>query len=75
MASKQPPLSFTDVAPSAVWRPTIQNCSLPWSKPPALAKLRFFNRYLMVGMDILHAWYLGCAPDLSSELDTSFVPA
>lgn len=65
MATKE---NFTDLREDAVWRQTVHRCALPWLERPALAQLVFFNADLMVGMDVLHAWHLGCGRDLTLGL-------
>ena len=57
-------MNFTDLSPDAGWRETIFSCPPPWTVLPALAKLRFFE-VKMVSIDLLHAWHLGVARDLT----------
>lgn len=67
MASKKHPCHFTDLREDACWRRTIYNSPAPWYERPLLCGLRHFTR-AMIGMDLLHVWYLGIARDLCLDL-------
>lgn len=55
----------TDRSPAAVWRTEVP--SPPWDRLPEVFGLRHFHLGL-VGLDILHCWYLGTGRDLVSSV-------
>ena len=56
---------ITDLSPEAAWRRLVP--TPPWHREPEILQLKQFNMAL-VGLDIMHIFYLGCGRDLVASV-------
>ena len=56
---------ITDLSPEAAWRRLVPKP--PWDREPEILQLKHFNLAL-VGLDIMHIFYLGCGRDLVASV-------
>ena len=56
---------ITDLSPEAAWRRLVP--TPPWHREPEILQLKHFNLAL-VGLDIMHVFYLGCGRDLVASV-------